>query len=63
MLNIDGWMSSNGMPRSYGDRWNTDGGRWTDERKKDDKDYVPKNARWNDEGILIISSFKICKYL
>eukprot|EP00210_Caulerpa_lentillifera_P001363 g1311.t1 len=47
----EGWTSNDSMSRSVGgDRWNTEGGRWTDERRHiEEKEYVPKNSRWNDE--------------
>ena len=49
---VEGWGTGDVLSRSHGDRWNTEGGRWTEDRRHvDDKvDYVPKNARWNDEG-------------
>lgn len=50
MCFVEGW-GTNELSRSQGDRWNTEGGRWTEDRKPiDDKEYVPKNSRWNDEG-------------
>lgn len=45
-----GWGTGDVLSRSHGDRWNTEGGRWTEDRRHvDDKEYVPKNVRWNDE--------------
>lgn len=45
-----GWGTGDVLSRSHGDRWNTGGGRWTEDRRHvDDKEYIPKNARWNDE--------------
>lgn len=46
----EGWTSGDSLSRSVSDRWNTEGGRWTDERAPiEEKEYVPKNSRWNDE--------------
>lgn len=51
---VGDWAGTgDGMSRSYGDRWNTEGGRWTEERHRaENQEYVPKNQRWNDEGTL-----------
>ncbi|CAD7702039.1 unnamed protein product [Ostreobium quekettii] len=47
-----GGSEVSGLSRSYGDRWDTEGDRWTAGDRDayvPKHDYVPKNPRWNDE--------------